>query len=45
LEDFPALETLELEQLVLYGPVFKEPEEPDNVENKQICSWQSSRRR
>ncbi|KAH6628078.1 hypothetical protein F5144DRAFT_577923 [Chaetomium tenue] len=30
LKDFSVLETLELEQLVLYGPVF---EEPDNVEN------------
>jgi hypothetical protein len=37
LKDFPVLETLELEQLVLYGPVFEEPEEPDNVENDRSC--------
>jgi hypothetical protein len=30
LKDFSALETLELEQLILYGPVF---EEPDKVES------------
>ncbi|KAK4235450.1 hypothetical protein C8A03DRAFT_17811 [Achaetomium macrosporum] len=34
LKDFSALETLELEQLVLYGPVF---EEPDNVESDRSC--------
>lgn len=34
LNDFPVLETLELEQLLLYGPVF---EGPDNVENDCSC--------
>ncbi|KAL2261571.1 hypothetical protein VTK26DRAFT_3878 [Humicola hyalothermophila] len=34
LKDFSVLETLELEQLLLYGPVF---EEPDNVESDRSC--------
>ncbi|KAH6630993.1 hypothetical protein B0J18DRAFT_394616 [Chaetomium sp. MPI-SDFR-AT-0129] len=34
LKDFNALETLELEQLILYGPVF---EKPENVEHDRSC--------
>ena len=36
LHNFSVLETLEIEQLVLYGPVFEEPDEVDNDRNCEL---------
>ncbi|KAK5652627.1 hypothetical protein OQA88_10220 [Cercophora sp. LCS_1] len=38
LEEFSALEQLELEQLVLYGPVFEEPDEVENDKSRDLVT-------